>query len=228
MSCEYYKDALIEAAGSGADRASASPSDAKMVALRVHFATCDSCRASFAEEQLLFTAIDAGLRAAANAEVPASLLSRVRASLDEAVAPQRRWAPNWFALAGAAAMVVALFVARSWWRTSVEPKPVPTAAKMGPKAPAIPPPQNQIVAVVPSEQRNSISQPSAGRAPELEVLVPADQEFLLVRYAEQWRRQKRAPLLAKDSDESALAPLQVAPIQIAQLDVKLLAEEHSQ
>jgi len=218
---------LIEAAASGADPASALPSDARMAALRAHIAACDSCRAAFAEEQLFFTSIDAGLHAAANAEVPVSLLPRVRASLDEAFVPPRRWAPNWFALAGAAVMVVALFAARSLWRTSVEPKPVPTATKMGPPAPAIPAPQIQILTVVPSRQRNSVWRPTAGRTPTLEVLVPSDQEVLLVGYAELWRRQKRAPLLAKDSDESTLAPLEVAPIQIARLDVKLLAEENS-
>ena len=125
-------------------------------------------------------------------------------------------------------MVVAFFAGRSLWRTSVEPKPVPMATNMGPPAAAIPTPQNQILAVVPSRLGNSVSRPSAGRTPTPEVLVPADQEVLLVGYAELWRRQKRAPLLAKDSDESTLAPLEVAPIQIAQLDVKLLAEENSQ
>jgi hypothetical protein len=58
-----------------------------------------------------------------------------------------------------------------------------------------------------------------------EVLVPRDQEVLLAEYAEQWRFHKRTPLLAQDSDATILAPLQVAQIQIAELDVKLLAEE---
>jgi hypothetical protein len=51
---------------------------------------------------------------------------------------------------------------------------------------------------------------------------------VLARYAEQWRQGKRVPLLAENPEDTALAPLQVAPIQIAQLDVKLLAEEKSQ
>jgi len=124
-------------------------------------------------------------------------------------------------------MVVAFFAGRSLWRTSVEPKRVPMPTKMRPPAPAIPTPLDQILPLVPSPQINYVPRPSAGRTPTLEVLVPADQEVLLVDYAELWRRQKRAPLLAKDSDESTLAPLEVAPIQIAQLDVKLLAEESS-
>jgi hypothetical protein len=61
-----------------------------------------------------------------------------------------------------------------------------------------------------------------------EVLVPHDQEILLAEYAEQWHLRKRAPLVAQDSDATILAPLQVAQIQIAELDVKLLADEHAQ
>jgi hypothetical protein len=68
----------------------------------------------------------------------------------------------------------------------------------------------------------------AASNPEPEVLVPRDQEVLLARYAEQWRGRKRAPLLAENYGESNLEPLQIAPIQIAQLDVKLMSEEQGQ
>jgi len=61
-----------------------------------------------------------------------------------------------------------------------------------------------------------------------EVLVPRDQEVLLAEYAKQWRAHKRPLLLAQEFDATILAPLQVAPIQIDELDVKLLAEEKSQ
>ena len=58
-----------------------------------------------------------------------------------------------------------------------------------------------------------------------EVLVPRDQELLLAEYAEQWSLHKRPLLLAQEFDATILAPLQVAPIQIDGLGVKLLAEE---
>jgi len=61
-----------------------------------------------------------------------------------------------------------------------------------------------------------------------EVLVPRDQEVLLAEYATQWRLHKRAPLLAQDFDAAVLAPLQVAQIQIDELDVKPLADDKSQ
>jgi hypothetical protein len=60
------------------------------------------------------------------------------------------------------------------------------------------------------------------------VLVTGDQEVLLARYAEQWRRDKHSSHLAQNSDEANLTPLEVAPIQIAELDVKLLVDEKSQ
>ena len=60
-----------------------------------------------------------------------------------------------------------------------------------------------------------------------EVLVPRDQEVLLARYEQEWGSRKRAPLVAKTADETSAAPLEVTPIQIAELDVKPLAEGDS-
>ena len=67
MPCQHYKDALIEVAASGS---------APQGELRVHLDECASCRAAFAEEQSFFAAIDSGVRAAANIDVPPSLLPR--------------------------------------------------------------------------------------------------------------------------------------------------------
>ena len=72
MLCEHYKEALIEAAASGAE----PHGD-----LRAHLDGCAGCRAAFEQEQALFASIDGGLRVTANADVPASLLPRVRARL---------------------------------------------------------------------------------------------------------------------------------------------------
>src|SRR5713226_5871600 len=133
MPRKHYKDALIEAAASGAE----PPGE-----LRAHLAGCFDCRAALEQEQALFASIDAGLHVAANAEAPASLLPRVRARLDEESAPRRIWATNWLVLASAAVMVVAFLAARAVWRTTVVHLPVETAGK-----PIVPshveaPPQN--------------------------------------------------------------------------------------
>jgi hypothetical protein len=227
MPCKLYKNALIEAAAS-----SAHPQGD----LRMHLDACAACRAAFEQEQSLFASIDAGLHVTATAEVPASLLPRVRVRLDEAAAPRSERVTNWFALASAAVMVVAFFAARAVWLTNVVQKPVEMARKTN-----VPPPQDHDHVFAPPVEKYSYSQRQLtiaknSRAHETlvrrktmpEVLVPRDQEVLLAEYAEQWRFRKRAPLLAQDADSTVLAPLQVAQIQIAELDVKLLAEEQSQ
>ncbi|HEV1994992.1 MAG TPA: hypothetical protein VGR03_11730 [Candidatus Acidoferrum sp.] len=231
MPCKHYKNALIEAAASGAQ---------PQGELRAHLADCASCCATFAQEQALFSSIDAGLYVTANAELPASLLPRVRARLDEEGIPRRNWVTAGFVLASAAAIVIALFTARVVWRTNGEHQPVESVANKSVSAPGVQPPQGQF-AIAPPVKKDSTSQlqvplvrnPVPPRAFSTrnsmpEVLVPRDQEVLLVHYADQWRGRKRAPLVAADSDETTLTSLQVAPIQIAQLDVKLLAEEKPQ
>jgi hypothetical protein len=223
---------LIEAAASGS-----RPQDD----LRAHLDACVACRAGFELEQSLFASIDAGLHVTANADVPASLLPRVRARLDEESAPRRVWATNWLVLASAAVMVVAFLTARVVWRPNVVQRPVETARKTSAPPKATLSPRNQIPVVAPPMEKNSDSPQQITiarnpKAPETfvkrkttpEVLVPRDQEVLLAEYAEKWRLHKRAPLLAQDADATILVPLQVAPIQIAELDVKLLADEKSQ
>ena len=232
MPCQHYKGALIEAAASGVQ---------PQGDLRMHLDACAFCRVAFAQEQALFSSIDAGLHVTAAAQVPASLLPRVRARLDEEAVPRRSWVTNWLVLASAAVMVVAFLAARAVWRTDVVQKPVETAEKTSAPPWVTPPPQKQNPIFVPPVEKHSASQRQLAIADNSpahealvsrnitpEVLVPRDQEVLLAEYAEQWRFHRRAPLLAQDSDATILALLQVAPIQIAELDVKLLAEEQSQ
>jgi len=232
MPCEHYKNALIEAAANGAE---------PQGELRAHLNVCLDCRAAFEQEQSLFASIDTGLHVTANPEVPPSLLPCVRARRDDAAAPRGGWVTNWFALAGAAVMIVAFFAAHAVWRTSVIHKPVATARKTSVLPQLTPSPENRNPAVVRPVEKNPRSQRQFAisknpRAHEKlvsgetmpEVLVPRDQEVLLAEYAEQWSLRKRPLLLAQEFDATVLSPLQVAPIQIDELGVKLLAEEKLQ
>ena len=227
MPCQHYKDALIEAAADGAE---------PQGDLRSHLANCALCRAAFEQEQSLFASIDSGLHVTANAEVPASLLPRVRARLDKESASRRIWVTNWLVLTSSAIMVVALFAARAVWRTNVVQNPVATVGSTN-----VPPAQDHEHSVVLPAAKNSASHRQVAiaknasahvtlvrRRTNPEVLVPRDQEVLLAEYAEQWSLHKRAPLLARDSDATVLAPLQMDQIQTAELDVKLLADQKSQ
>jgi hypothetical protein len=232
MPCKHYKDALIEAAAGGVE-----PS----ADLRAHLNSCAECRAAFEQERTLFAAIDAGLRVTTNAEVPVSLLPSVRARLDEEAAPKRSWAANWLVLASAAALFAGIFVARAVWRPVVRENSSTNSAEKASPAPALRSPREDGQNSEQTAKNNqswerptadALSSPKVGMAlvrhASPEVLVPQDQEVLLAEYAEQWHQRKHAPLVARDSDTTILAPLEVAQIQIAELDVKLLADEKSQ
>ncbi|HYT20108.1 MAG TPA: hypothetical protein VEW05_07730 [Candidatus Polarisedimenticolia bacterium] len=232
MLCEHYKETLIEAAASDV------PASGD---LREHLDGCAACRAAFEQERAFFGSIDAGLRLMANADVPASLLPRVRARLDAEGAPNRSWVTNWLVLASAAAVIATFFVARAVWHLVARQNPQSNYAQKSPSAPVIPPAQGLTQAREQSAKTNLLASPhssvstnsqqhgaQSARNAFPEVLVPRDQEVLLTEYAEQWRAHKRPLLLAQEFDATILAPLQVAPIQIDELDVKLLAEEKSQ
>jgi hypothetical protein len=231
MPCKPYKDALMEAANSGTE---------PQGDLRAHLAECTDCRAVFEQERSLFASIDAGLHFVANSDVPASLLPRVRARLDEESAPRRIWATNWLVLASAAVLVVGFLAARVFLRPGVVQQPVESVGN-----PVVPPfgtapPQNH-GAPVPAAENNSASrrqevvaklslehgaQAKGNKVPE--VLVPRDQELLLAEYAEHWGQRRHPVLVTQHFDATILSPLQVEPIQIDELGVKLLAEEKLQ
>jgi len=232
MLCKRYKDALIEAAASGTE----PHGD-----LRAHLAGCAECHSAFEQERSLFASIDASLHVAANAEVPASLLPRVRARLDQESTPRLIWATNWLVLASVAVLFVIFFAARALWRPNAVHQPVESARNpVVQPLPAVPP-QNHGPAIEPPVQKDEVSNHQlviarshavrevlviAKSTPE--VLVPHDQELLLAEYAEQWGRRKHPVLVTQNFDATVLSPLQVEPIQIDELGVKLLAEEKLQ
>lgn len=240
MPCEHYKNALIDAAVTGRDLTGAAALTAELRDLRAHLAECVACRAALAEEQSLLAAMDSGLRVAANAEVPPSLLPRVRASLDEAATARPRWSSQWLALAVASTAVAMLFLPVKFRRNNADAPSINSVSNL----PTVP-------EVTPTTQTPSLSNPggrgklpqkplastarnaplrdeSASRRRSPEILVSRDQEALLASYAKQWSSRVRAPLVSSELVEAKLEPLRVPPIQIANLDVKPLAEEGSQ
>src|SRR5258708_8469628 len=107
MNCERYKEKMVEALASG------ESSPARDIA--IHLRTCEECKRFYEAQVNLFGAIDSGVRAMANDTVPASLLPRVRARIEEVRAPRLVWRPAWGVVAIAAMiLVVSLgFVRRS-------------------------------------------------------------------------------------------------------------------
>lgn len=80
-----------------------------------HCRNCAECRAFYQAQRGLFAALDAGLQNLANEPMPASLVPRVRAGLQQIAAPRSSWTPGWglAALAAVAVVVVGFGVVRT-------------------------------------------------------------------------------------------------------------------
>src|SRR5262249_15641311 len=197
---------------------------------------CAECRSALAEEQALFAAIDSGLRTVANADVPPSLIPSVRARLNEHPAERRPWLVLVLAPV-AAALVLGFFIVRSLRRPAENASPPPMPASNASQKP-LPPPAPAVAPAVSGANSAASSAPRTS-APLLpahkespaatvpEVLVPRGQEALLVSYAHQLQGRKHLRLTAELVPAPPLEPLEVAPIQIAPLDVKCLEDADS-
>jgi hypothetical protein len=228
MPCKHYQDALIEVVASGAE---------PQGELRAHLAGCSDCHAAFEQEQSLFASIDAGLCVAANSEVPASLLPRVRARLDEAVEPQRLWMQRMIFAAASVALTFAILLlarphhsspdnqAKQAPRVSVS-EPATTNARNQNSDPA---PQIAASKVNNSQARghSTLLRPVASSHPE--VLVPPDEREALARFVVvlQERREVAVALLTpatQTKGESA----GLEPLQIKELEIKTLEERQTE
>lgn len=220
MSCEPFQSELSDGA------AVRSP------ALEQHLAVCAVCRTRLTAEQDLFAAIDSGLHAVANAQVPPGLAASVRLRLAHQKG-QRRWFLAAL-LPVSAAIALGMFAVQQFRRDaghSLSRGNFAAAPTEGKPATAQPPREPQIANSNPvpnsDEPAHSVvSHPSALREPMPEILAPNDQETLLASYAERWRAHRHAPLVVAQASEK-LSPMEVAPIQIDLLNVKSLTDSES-
>ncbi|HLZ13573.1 MAG TPA: hypothetical protein VKP58_13385 [Candidatus Acidoferrum sp.] len=226
MFCEPYKKSLTDAATAGE-----SPS----YPLQRHLASCKSCRDAFAEEQSFFAAIDSGLRTAANTEVPATLLPRVRAGI-LAAPPPRRFSFSIVALAGAAVAATAIIV--SFLLQSHTP-PIRTAVnrtsaslyadKPNPVSPAIVNPRS--ARGVSSLQHGAPATLAAGRSAKPkspEVIVAPEDGAALLRYEMLLRKARAARLPVESANpldrHLPIEPLEIADIELGDLNIPSLAK----
>jgi hypothetical protein len=227
MPCKPYKDALIEASATRAE---------PQGELRAHLAACSDCRAVFEQERSLFASIDAGLRVAANAEVPASLLPRVRARLDVEATPQRGWNQLLVFAAASVALAFAIFLfarpQHSGPLNQVKQAPqIPVSVEpttSGHDQNAVP--GTQIVSSDPNHPQprghSTLLHPVASSQPE--VLVPADEREAFARFvASLGERKEVAVALLTPARQTKDEPTGLEPLQINGLDIKLLAGTES-
>ena len=223
MTCASRQAAFIELAATGAEPVSE---------LCDHLRECPSCRAILERERNLFSAIDAGLYASTHVEVPGSLLPQVRARIAERSAPglaPYRLRKMTLAIAAAATLLLSINSLRQGKQPPVSPPPRLAL-------PALPASDILFASAEPAIAKSSrkffhppvaVQQPPARLAPSHpEIIVSSDQEILLARYADQLnqRRNARAVVIARATSVEP-QPLELELIQIAQLDVKPLAEQ---
>ena len=227
MPCKPYKDALIEAAASGAE---------PQGDLLAHLAECAVCRAGFEQERSLFASIDAGLHLAANAEVPASLLPRARARLDVEATPQRGWNQLLVFAAASVALAFAIFLFARPQHSGPD-----NQAKQTPQIPVSVEPttsghdQNSVPSTqIASSDSNhpqprglsTLLHPVASSQPE--VLVPADEREAFARFvASLGERREVAVALVTLARHTKDEPTSLEPLQINGLEIKLLAGTES-
>jgi hypothetical protein len=231
MTCHRHKQALLELAADGVEP---SPE------LREHLQACSSCRSAFQNERSLLASIDSCLRSSANAEIPPSFIPTVRAQLQlESPAAQGARITNplfWLPAIAAAAITLFIFTRQDrqikphppdeHFATQRTESPVATATAASPSQATTAP----ITAAVGKRFASKTiirpdKNPVRAGTRDPEILVPPDQEILLARYADQFRRhhQSSATLLTEVAPDRTV-PLQVPLIQIAELDVKPLAD----
>jgi hypothetical protein len=221
MPCNQYQEALVEAAASGG---------ALSAALRSHVDDCDACRAALVEERAIFAAIENGVKRVANAEPPASFLTRVQASLKTEAAPRRYATPAW---ALACLTVVALLmvaIPRSFWRhaknrATEEAATIVTAPIEIPTDPPALRPSSTPFEKGSKRARLVEQKPSVAQPHELYVLVPPGEEELLRQFCAATRIAAHGELTVVNEELSSQpTPIAIEPLHVDELKTESLEE----
>ena len=222
MSCEGYRDKLVEGLASGA-----SSLDGDMAG---HLRTCVECKRFYEAQVHLFGAIDAGVQAMVNEAVPVSLLLGMRARLDEQGATRRAWIPAWtFGAVIAAVAIVAVGGGYVWLQPERRPdssRSVPAATKRI----ANPAPLTQAAEIPvtsspnPKHRRASpVTTSSLGAETMPEVIVLAEERQAFDRFVSALPRQSNvAVALAHAAPAAPDTGVEIALLEIGDLEVKSL------
>ena len=221
MFCESYRKVLMEAAGFG----KALPRK-----LEEHLAGCERCHAAFADEQALFRSIDGALQAAANAEIPRSLLPRVRMQVaSDSTKAYRRVPVLAFVTGGLVIGAIALSssslrhsaVSHSTAKEPAAPSiqsavsREPTGLSVETSSIQVSPTPGRLVA-----RRERFILDRAAQRSEPEVLVSSEEEAGLRRYADLLRAKSfETSNRAAATDD---APFEIKPLEIAELGLRQL------
>jgi hypothetical protein len=220
MSCEGYRDKLVDALASGASSLGREVAG--------HLLVCAECKKFYEAQVHLFGAIDSGVRAMVNERVPASLLPRVRARMEEAHWPQFVWRPGW-SIVATAVVIGAVSVAILPWHKPAQDTVITNVSTgvpmtMETRSPAVAP--REMVHAVAKAKRgpsNAITAPKEPVAGLPEVIVLAEEREAFARFV---ARVPEEPLEAvaftRPAPPQQDLPVEIALLQIESLRMKLL------
>ncbi len=223
MSCERYRDKLVDALASGEGAPGGE--------IATHLRVCSDCRGFYEAQRLLFGAIDSGVRVVMNEAVPPSLLPGVRARMEEVQVAGTDWKFSWNVLAAAAVVALAAlgFVARHEPRTT--PVLVETAASAGivpgkiAKVPATEKAGHPTIRRSHKESGESYPSTESANASS-KVLLPAEERVGYEQYIRTVRAGSRSPAReAKFVDPIEIVPQEIAQLEIQKLEMNSLGEE---
>jgi hypothetical protein len=214
MSCEQYHIEITAALARGGELPRS---------LRGHLESCARCREALEQERALFGAMDIELRERVNADLPAGFTARVRARIAEQPVSRRAWVPLWAALTGSAALAVTLFIAPGVWREAPD-----HASRVTAKQEQKPPRIGEVPASIPGSHQAAappLRRPVVRGGPQVrrklqpEVLVAEGEEQVLQNYVRMIRRHNE---MTEALREPIRGPLQIAPLEVSQLEIKPL------
>src|SRR5882762_3171170 len=220
MLCDEYKDALTEAAASGA----ALPSY-----VREHVNSCAHCKRMFAARQVVFAAVDMRLHTITNVELPSSFLPALKAKL-VAETPSRRTPIHSWAFACAAAtlvLAVALIGLRRDQGGQIGAESLSRREKPAAGANALKVDPIQVskardrVGVAKARMQQNLSATSH----DPEVLVPREEEEYLERYYARVRKRDGMNVVLAGQQETRAKALQIEQIEVKELKIESLDEE---
>lgn len=221
MPCEEYREALSEAAAAGSEQV--MPRE-----LRGHLDACAVCHEFFSQEQQLFAAIDGGVRQEANAEVPASLLPRVRADIETAANGRSRRMPMLVFASAAVAVAITVSAVLRFGRNASEDQVKQIAAAPVREARQVTPdpsetPRAAAIPALHSRRPRPGGNSGAQRFAlfgQLEVIVPSDERDALARFiAVRQEESDLAVRLTVPAPDQPYVAMELAPLEIGDLPV---------
>jgi anti-sigma factor RsiW len=224
MSCQHLQNVITDSLAAGAEL----PRE-----VRAHAEGCPACRAALERERALFSALDAGLHARANAEVPAGFIPGVRARIAGTQSPRRLFFPAWAAVLSMAAVALALtigFVLRPHGSglgnvSEITPPVARTVLPTG-AVPDTTPPLEKIAPTASSGHYSGrIPRKAAAQAhaPAVEVLVPQEDRMALARLVSKLTKpgspqgNTLMASLVRETDSPPIADLVIPPLEVKPL-----------